>query len=151
MIRLLSLMIVFTVLAYRPPVNPLIAGKTGEVKIDTSLNGEWFLQPVLASDIATGKIPSIRFNVSKKTFTGNTGCNAMSGSFQLTDTSLIFSEQIMTTKMSCIGYNEAAFLKNLLRSNRYKVENGTLVLLFDATEISRWTRQEGKRKKTDTV
>lgn len=119
---------------------------------DTALSGEWFLEPVLPSDLAAGKIPSIRFDLSKSSFTGNTGCNAMRGTFKKTDSSLFFSPEIITTKMACIGYNEPAFLKNLLRTNRYKIEKGVLILLYDATELSRWTRKGAKeKKKTDTV
>jgi len=108
---------------------------------DTSLNGEWFLQPVLASDTAAGKFPSIKFNVVKGTFTGNTGCNRMNGTFKRTDTSLTINEHIAITKMVCPGFNEAAFLKTLLNTNRYKKEDGILVLMFDQTELSRWTRK----------
>lgn len=108
---------------------------------DTSLNGEWFLQPVLASDTAAGKFPSIKFNVAKGTFTGNTGCNRMNGSFKRTDTSLTINEHIALSKMVCPGFNEAAFLKTLLNTNRYKRDNEILVLMFDQTELSRWTRK----------
>ncbi len=121
-------------------------------KDDSSINGEWFLVPVLPSDVAGGKVPSIRFDVSKGIFSGNTGCNSMRGTFRKTDSSITFSDQIITTKMACIGYNESAFLKNLLRTNRYKIEKGELILLFDATELSRWTRKAVKPKvKSDTV
>lgn len=108
---------------------------------DTSLNGEWFLQPVLASDTAAGKYPSIKFNVAKGTFTGHTGCNRMNGTFNRTDTSLTINEHIALTKMVCPGFNEAAFLKTLLNTNRYKRDGGVLVLMFDQTELSRWTRK----------
>ena len=108
---------------------------------DTSLKGEWFLVPVLASDTAAGKFPSINFNVARGTFTGNTGCNRMSGSFVRTDTSLMFNERIVLTKMICTGYNEAAFLKTLLSTNRYKRKDSVLVLMFNQTELSRWTRK----------
>jgi heat shock protein HslJ len=108
---------------------------------DTSLNGEWFLQPVLASDTAAGKYPSIKFNVAKGTFTGHTGCNRMNGTFSRTDTSLTINEHIALTKMVCPGFNEAAFLKTLLNTNRYKRDNEILVLMFDQTELSRWTRK----------
>ncbi len=108
---------------------------------DTTLNGEWFLMPVLASDTAAGKFPSIKFNIAKGTFTGNTGCNRMSGAFQRTDNSLIFSERIILTKMVCTGYNEAAFVTTLLSTNRYKREDSVLVLMFNQTDLSRWTRK----------
>jgi len=110
-------------------------------QLDTILNGQWFLQPVLASDTAAGKFPSITFNVAKGTFTGNTGCNEMSGTFKRTDTSLVINEQIALTKMVCPGFNEAAFLKTLRNTNRFKQEDGMLVLMFDQTILSRWTRK----------
>ena len=112
-----------------------------------SINGAWFLQPVLASDTATGNIPTLIFNLEKNNFSGNTGCNNMNGNFLKTDTSLVFNEKIMTTKMACPGYNEGAFLNSLLRTNGYKFDNGVLILLFDATELSRWTRRPEKELK----
>lgn len=114
---------------------------TNTTPADTSLNGEWFLQPVLASDTAAGKFPSIKFNAAKGTFTGHTGCNRMNGTFKRTDTSLTINEHIALTKMVCPGFNEAAFLKTLLNTNRYKRDGGVLVLMFDQTELSRWTRK----------
>ncbi|MBO9561378.1 MAG: META domain-containing protein [Niastella sp.] len=110
-------------------------------QVDTLLNGEWFLLPVLASDTAAGRYPTIKFNVAKGTFTGHTGCNRMNGNFQRTDSSLTISERIMLTKMACPGYNEATFLKTLLSTNRYKREDSVLVLMFNQTELSRWTRK----------
>jgi heat shock protein HslJ len=44
--------------------------------------------------------------------------------------------------MSCVGYNEEAFLKNLVRINGYKIQDGMLVLMVDGTEVSRWTRKK---------
>lgn len=110
-------------------------------KDTTKLGGQWFLQPVLASDTATGKIPRLVLDLSTKRFTGNTGCNNMSGQFDFTDSTLQFNQRIITTKMACVGYNEKEFLETLLRTNSYKLQNGTLILLFDQTELSRWTRK----------
>jgi heat shock protein HslJ len=108
---------------------------------DTSqLSGKWFLQPMLPSDTATGKVPYIGFDVKKSRFTGNTGCNNMSGKFTVLGKSLRFDSNMITTKMACPGYNEVAFIKSLLRTNGYKFDNGVLVLLFDGTELSRWSR-----------
>lgn len=110
-------------------------------KDTTKLSGLWFLQPVLPSDTATGKIPRLEFNLASKRFAGNTGCNNMSGSFDFTDTTLQFNQRIVTTKMVCVGYNEKAFLESLLRTNSYRLQNGMLILMFDQTELSRWTRK----------
>lgn len=111
----------------------------------TKLGGLWFLQPVLASDTATGKIPRLELNLGTKRFTGNTGCNNMNGSFDYTDSSLQFNQRIITTKMACVGYNEKEFLESLLRTNSYKLQNGILILMFNQTELSRWTRKIAPR------
>jgi hypothetical protein len=47
--------------------------------------------------------------------------------------------------MNCTGYDEAAFIKSLLSTNGYKFDKGMLVLMFDATELSRWTRKPQKK------
>jgi heat shock protein HslJ len=110
----------------------------------TILAGTWYLQAVLASDTASGKRATIQFDLKKSHFAGNTGCNNMSGKFwySATDSSLSFSDKLITTKMACPGYNEKAFLKSLLLTTRYKLKNGVLTLLAeDNTELSRWERK----------
>jgi heat shock protein HslJ len=111
------------------------------IKDTTRLGGRWFLQPMLVSDTVTGKIPRLELDLSSKRFTGNTGCNNMSGTFDYTDSSISFNERIVTTKMNCVGYNEKAFIENLLRTNRYRLQNGMLILMFNQTELSHWTRK----------
>ena len=116
----------------------------------TTLGGTWFLQPVLASDTAAGKIPSLMFDLNKSRFSGNTGCNVMHGQFWFSskDSSLSFSDNITTTKMSCPGYNEPAFMKSLRSAGRFRLSNGTLTLLSDDnTELSRWMRKPGSLPK----
>ena len=114
-----------------------------------TLNGEWFLQPVLPSDTAAGRIPTLVINLKNSTFSGNTGCNRMNGSFIVTDTSLQFSEKIMLTKMACPGYNEKEFIESLMRTTRYKFDNGVLILMQDMTELSKWTRKIEKAPRTN--
>ena len=112
----------------------------------TTLGGTWFLQPMLPSDTATGKVPTLELNVDKSRFSGNTGCNNMHGEFWFskTDSSLSFSEKISTTKMACPGYNEPAFMKSLRSAGRFRLRNGVLTLLSDDnTELSHWVRQPG--------
>jgi heat shock protein HslJ len=110
----------------------------------TILDGSWYLQPVLPSDTATGKRPTIEFNIKKAHFAGNTGCNSMSGKyyFSITDSSISFSDKIVMTRMACTGYNEKAFVKSLLLTTHFKIRNGVLILLAeDNTELSRWERK----------
>ena len=120
---------------------PPVANDLTQKDTAAKLGGLWFLEPVLVSDTATGKIPRLEFNVRSKRFTGNTGCNDMSGSFEYTDSTLTFNPRIVTTKMNCVGYNERAFLENLLRADSYRLQNGKLILMAGQTELSHWTRK----------
>jgi hypothetical protein len=114
--------------------------KTNNVSID----GLWYLRALLAADSATGVLPSISINSSTRSFSGNTGCNRMEGKLEKTDSTLRFMEPIAMTRRYCSGYDETAFLLSLKKANRYRVLNGDLILYFDATELSRWTRKPVK-------
>ncbi|WP_166437049.1 META domain-containing protein [Niastella caeni] len=131
--------------AQSPKKDTPITEVPGQVKDTTGLGGLWFLQPVLPSDTVTGKIPRLDFNLAKKRFSGNTGCNSMSGAFDFTDSTLQFNQRIITTKMNCVGYNEREFIENLLRTNSYRLQNGILILMFNQTELSHWTRKVAPR------
>ena len=119
----------------------VVNSDTVQLKRDTvTLAGAWFLLPVLPSDTGAGRTPQLIFKLDDKTFSGNTGCNSMSGSFDYTDSSIVFNERIMLTKMACTGYNEQVFIKNLLRTNRFRFEDSVLVLMVEEQELSRWSR-----------
>ncbi|HWK06174.1 MAG TPA: META domain-containing protein [Puia sp.] len=131
-----------------------LAARTPHAPDTTTLGGSWYLQPVLPSDAATGKIPSMRFDLTKKHFSGNTGCNTMRGAFWYSgnDSSLTFSEKIITTKMACPGYNEQSFLKSLLHANHYRLRDGALILLGeDNSELSHWARKPATPAKSEKV
>jgi heat shock protein HslJ len=116
----------------------------------TTLGGVWYLQPVLPSDTAAGKTPSLDLNLVKSRFLGNTGCNSMRGAFWFSknDSSLSFSDKIVTSKVACPGYNERAFIKSLLSAGRYRLRDGVLTLLSDDnTELSHWVRKPGNAPK----
>ena len=49
--------------------------------------------------------------------------------------------------MFCPGYNEHAFLKNLLRIDGYKFENGSLILTFKNAVVLSWERKKPTRQK----
>jgi heat shock protein HslJ len=110
----------------------------------TSLAGSWYLQPVLPSDTAAGKTPVLQLDLAKSRFAGNTGCNPMHGQFWYsnTDSSISFSDKMVTTRMACPGYNEPAFLKSLKNTTHYRLQDGVLTLLSDEkAELSRWMRK----------
>ena len=108
----------------------------------SNLDGEWFLQPAMASDTATGKTPTLTFYMAKNAFAGNTGCNDMKGAFFANGDTLVFNNQIVTTKMTCQGYNEKVFLDNLSSTTNYRIEDGFLLLLNNKTILSKWGRSK---------
>jgi heat shock protein HslJ len=118
----------------------------------TTLDGIWFLQPVLASDTATGKTPTLVIELNKKRFSGNTGCNTMGGAFWYSaqDSSLSFNDKLIMSRMACPGYNEKAFLNSLQHTSHFRLKNGTLSLLGDDnTELSHWARTKATALKTE--
>jgi len=128
-----------------------LTARTAPAAADSmALEGEWYLQPVLPSDTAAGKTPVLHFDLKRARFTGNTGCNTMNGKFWFSanDSSLSFSEKLVTTKMACTGYNEKAFIKSLLHTTHFTISNGVLTLLAeDNSSLSHWARKPGTQPK----
>jgi heat shock protein HslJ len=126
------------------------AATTPKIRDTTTLGGRWYLEPVLPSDTATGKIPWLDLNLDLSAFTGNTGCNSMHGKFYFskTDSSLAFSNKIAIAKMTCPGFNEPAFLKSLQNTARFKLRHDTLIFIGDDhSELSRWIRKPAQAPK----
>jgi len=74
------------------------------------------------------RIPTVNFNATKLVFTGNTGCNSMSGSFNFNDKDIQFGRNIITTRMACNEYDETAFLSALKKADNYTLNGNTLEL-----------------------
>jgi heat shock protein HslJ len=112
------------------------------------IGGKWSLIPASELDTAGGHFPEIQFDVKEAKFSGNTGCNRMAGTYFIEDSATIhFSEKMITTRMFCAGYNESAFLQNLLRVDGFKFRKGMLVLMVGNIEVSRWIRKSPPAKK----
>ncbi|MDH7462941.1 META domain-containing protein [Chitinophagaceae bacterium 26-R-25] len=118
-----------------------VNAKNISITTDSSLNGTWYLIAVLASDTAAGKLPFLTINLKKKQFTGNDGCNDISGTFETAEDKLAFSDNIKGTKIECKGYDEKAFLHNFLLTSNYKIEDGMLSLMNGNTVLSKWSRK----------
>jgi heat shock protein HslJ len=116
------------------------------------ISGKWTLIPASETDTAGGRFPEMQFDVKEAKFSGNTGCNRMSGTYFISDSTTIhFSEKMITTRMFCAGYNESAFLQNLLRVDGFKFRKGMLILTIGTIEISRWNRKSTPPKKAPKV
>jgi heat shock protein HslJ len=108
----------------------------------SDLDGKWYLQIVSVNDSSKSRIPEIQFDIKQNRFSGTTGCNQMSGSFIADDSTLHFSDKMITTRMFCPGYDEPAFLQNLLKIDGFHFTNGWLILTSKNAIISRWNRKK---------
>lgn len=102
--------------------------KIVEKPIPASLNGNWKLQMLFATDNNWTKVPYINFNLSDSTFSGNSSCNSIRGKFTVADNYIGFDKNIMSTKMACPGTYERTFLSALLKINKYSINKDELEL-----------------------
>jgi heat shock protein HslJ len=113
---------------------------------EKSLKGNWELSVFPTTDKTFAEVfgqrrPTISFDLAKSTIGGNTGCNHFSGSYTMSDHSLIFSPGFISTKMACPGYEETIFLDAFNKVNRYTISNSELQLLHDSTLIMGFVRK----------
>lgn len=103
-----------------------------ETGSNSSLNGSWQLQLLFASDNTWPGAPFIDINMADKTFSGNSGCNSISGKFTISDSYFGFDKNIVSTKMACLDQNsnrnEKTFLSALLKINKYILNKDELEL-----------------------
>lgn len=85
------------------------------------LAATWDLEMLFASDNNWATTPYININVRDKTFSGNAGCNSVSGKFMIIESYIEFDKNILSTKMACAGNNENIFLSALLKVNKYTI------------------------------
>ena len=77
-----------------------------------------------------------RINFSKSAFTGNTGCNSMSGTVNYNNKDIEFGH-VSSSKMACYEYNEANFLSLLKRANSYTLTGNLLEIKQGSTLLMR--------------
>lgn len=84
----------------------------------------------------TRKDAFIEFSPQEKQFTGNGGCNRISGQYALEKKDRIKLENVISTKMSCndIAF-ETSFLSLLNEVDRFKMEENNTLLLKDGNDV----------------
>lgn len=90
---------------------------------------ELYGNPVIV-DSTMQREPHIIFRNTENRFNGNTGCNSMSGTYELLDMDRIKLSKIITTKMACMNTMELErhFTTVLQEADNYNVTGDTLVL-----------------------
>jgi len=124
--------IIIVVLISCSPTKQASEIKVAEKSNINYLNGNWQLQMLFASDNKWIKIPFISIDVSNKTFTGNSGCNAIRGKLIINNSYLAFDKNMISTKIACVdarGNNdENSFLSALLKINKFFINKDELEL-----------------------
>ena len=93
--------------------------------------GQWRFVSVAGTAVrAVGrKQPYLKFEESKNSVTGYTGCNRLSGKYMADESALTF-QQVVSTRMACIGDSyEQQVLEVLNSATGYKIVDHELHLL----------------------
>lgn len=96
------------------------------------LNDYWTLHSLNGSEVKTDSLmrtPKLNFNLQKNHVSGNSGCNLLSGSFEIQDQNISFNK-LISTKMACRGSMkfEQQFLDALNKVESYEISNWKLKL-----------------------
>src|SRR5688572_10567848 len=89
------------------------------------LGGEWILQSITGEKdpdkmYSESRMPTLLFDTSKMSVSGNNGCNRISGKYTLPGKEKIKFGPLMSTKMACpdIGNGETIFMNAIAKCNR---------------------------------
>lgn len=88
------------------------------------------------------RVPEMKILADLGIFTGNTGCNSMSGSFNFSGNDIKVNPNIRTSKMACNEYDESAFLSSLVKVDNYSINNDMLELKKGNTTVLAFTRKQ---------
>lgn len=89
------------------------------------------------------RLPELNLMADLGIFTGSTGCNSMSGSFNFNGNDIKVDPMIRTSKMACFEYDENDFLNDLLKADNYSLNGNKLELKQGATTLLSFSRKEG--------
>jgi len=92
------------------------------------LTGVWQLEFLFASDNNWTSQPFINLNLKDNSFSGNSGCNNISGKFIIKDNYIAIDKNIISTKMACSGTFEKSFLSALTKINKCTIHKDYLEL-----------------------
>jgi heat shock protein HslJ len=85
----------------------------------------------------------INFEAAEKRFTGNGGCNQVSGNYSLDKKNIHFGE-VISTKMSCEDIQfENTFISTLNSIDRYEQRGNDLLLKKKKDVLLRFTARSG--------
>ena len=105
--------------------NALYAGARSRLKMDYKAGSAINTYAIEPYKYWT-RTPTLNINAARAVFTGNTGCNSMSGTFNFSEKDIQFGRNIVTSKMACNEYDETVFINALKKADSY-VLNGNVL------------------------
>jgi heat shock protein HslJ len=106
---------------------------------NNNLEGQWQLsvfqpsQKKTLAEVFGTRVVELQFNKDSNIVSGTTGCNRFRGTYTADTSRLMFSQNLILTRMACPGYNEQLILSALNQVNRYSINEGELQLRQDDT------------------
>ena len=110
-----------------------------------NLNGYWVLTVFpqatkTLAEIFVMKTPDLQLDVPNRRVSGSTGCNRMTGPFEIDGQKFQFGN-LATTKMGCPGYDESVYLEAIGKVNRFRLSNDQLSLYLDSTLLMTFVKK----------
>ena len=119
-------------------------GGEGNVSSGQDIYGKRWRLSTIKGVAITGGDAYIEFDQANKRFTGNTGCNRMSGQFELSG-SQIKPSRVISTRMACLDSGkmqvESDFTRALESVTRFELDNNNLRLFSDGQEVLTFVNQ----------
>lgn len=115
--------------------------------IENLYKTEWKLTQLQGLAIPANSKASLGFTAGEPVkVSGNTGCNSMTGTAELSKTGTIKFSTLATTRMACIdngiGELESKFLAVLANSNSWSLNNNELILSNGSTVLAKLEQHE---------
>ena len=111
--------------------NSNTAENTSVSTVDVLTGKSWNLIELLGNPVSINEhnVAHLIFTAEDSLFSGSTGCNRISGTYQITAPGRITFSQAVSTRMMCIDMDtENKFLDAINTTDSYLVRNDTLTL-----------------------
>ncbi len=107
----------------------------------------WYLAEINQQQVRSesGRLAHLLFSSGQvSTVAGFTGCNRLSGTFELAGASEIKFSPLAVTKMACLNDDktESLFLPAIAATNKWKIENKSLFFYNGETVVAKFTAVE---------
>ncbi|MDB5232290.1 MAG: hypothetical protein JWN76_3095 [Chitinophagaceae bacterium] len=102
----------------------------------SATTGGWSNQTLLSSNGNSYMVPKLNLFIGNGSYSGFTGCNAISGRINTVGNAISFENTMPSTAIDCAGgFSQQAFLDRLSRVDSYELNNGQLLLKQGSTVL----------------